>query len=575
VVTVPPTVTPTTNPTPTPTPTSTFTFTQQYYSAWVQMASSPYDQAAVAGYSWGQRTGVYDGYFYASTSGTRTATEGTPYSPLTTGTSIGSATGTVSGIAGQTLTGPMTYTGTTSTGANITRTGTVTLLPSGQLTYNWTDTTTVDGVTAATGSGTTSQTPGTLFTQSVSGSYTSTANLAGNQAVSTNSGELTGTQTMAGTTTPTPIKAGFSVTDTKPNAGSVTSDSGSIEINSQGVLGAPDANGVRTGVMTGTATTNTSSTFGGPVTEVPATESTPQAMVGQVISADPNPQKTSIGVYAQTTDTGAEIVTQTSQGSYTGSPTSPTTSTISHVGWGTSTTTGPETNVTQDTITTMTATVTDPTGGPDKPGIITQNAVAVVNPSTQTGPAQLAGVADNHSVFSATGTANTATGTTTFNGTFVGPDSQGTLTGGTMAVTTGTAIAITPTSPGSTPVTISPVSGNTQTTTLAGTVNVVGNTGELSGSITSTTNNPSALPSPGTNPANVNVQGVVNGSGAGPVTVTISPATTPSPVSTYVGTVAPAGGNPVISVVGVNPANPGVNKVPATQTGTVQTSTPY
>ena len=160
-VTVPPTVipasspssgtTPTPSPAPGPTP-STFTFTQQYYAAFITGSSAPYTQSGLFAYSWGYRTGVYDGYFYGTTEGTRTAAEGVSFATASTGTSTGTATGTVTGILGQTLTGTMDYTGTNSFGNTITRTGTVTILPDGTLTYNWTDTVTNDGVVKATGS---------------------------------------------------------------------------------------------------------------------------------------------------------------------------------------------------------------------------------------------------------------------------------------------------------------------------------------------------------------------------------------------------------------------------------------
>ena len=66
----------------------------------------------------------------------------------------------------------MTFTGTDNFGNTVARTGTVTILPNGTLTYNWTDTVTDDGVIKATGSGTTTQTPGTYFSQTATGQAT-------------------------------------------------------------------------------------------------------------------------------------------------------------------------------------------------------------------------------------------------------------------------------------------------------------------------------------------------------------------------------------------------------------------
>ena len=171
IVTVPPTVIPATSPsggsTPTPGPApgptpSTFNFTQQYYAAFITASDAPYTQSGLLAYSWGSRTGVYDGYFYGTTEGSRTMATGVTASSASTGTSIATAAGTVSGILGQTLTGSMTVNGTDSLGNAVARTGTVTILPTGELTYNWTDTVSRDSVIKATGTGTTSRPPGPI-----------------------------------------------------------------------------------------------------------------------------------------------------------------------------------------------------------------------------------------------------------------------------------------------------------------------------------------------------------------------------------------------------------------------------
>ena len=173
---------------------------------------------------------------------------GVTASSASTGTSIGTSAGTVTGILGQALAGNMTFNGTDNFGNTVVRTGTVTILPDGALTYNWTDTVTNSGVTKATGSGTSTQTPGTYFSQSVTGPVMSSANLAGNLTTSSNYGDLTGTRVENGITTS--IRAGFSVTGTAPNAGTFTSADPALTNTSEGVLGAPDANGVRLGVVT-------------------------------------------------------------------------------------------------------------------------------------------------------------------------------------------------------------------------------------------------------------------------------------------------------------------------------------
>ena len=258
---------------------------------------------------------------------------GVTASSASTGTSMGTAAGTVTGILGQTLTGNMTFNGTDTFGNTVARTGTVTILPNGTLTYNWTDTVTNDGVTKATGSGTTTQTPGTYFSQTATGQDTSSANLAGNQTTATNYGDLTGTRVENGITTS--IRAGYSVTSTAPNAGTFTSTApGSVTITSEGVLGAPDANGVRTGVMT-YSTPGGPVQAGGPVREVPASGTSPAATFATVIGDTQHiPGATTAGVWAQTPDPNAQIVTQTYQGSTVITPPGSTTGTLTSTGWG-------------------------------------------------------------------------------------------------------------------------------------------------------------------------------------------------------------------------------------------------
>jgi hypothetical protein len=607
-VTVPPVVTPTSGGGSTPTPTppgptpSTFSFTQQYYGAFITLSDAPYTQSTLVGYSWGQRTGVYDGYFYALTEGTRTTSTTT----LATGTNTATATGTVTGFLGGTLTGTMTWTSTIA-GTTITRTGDVKILSTGELTYVWTDTLTNSGTVVATGSGTTTQTPGTHFTQTLSGQETTTTNLAGNQATTTNSGDLTGTRVMNGISSD--IKAGFSVTSTAPNANTFTSKGATdVVIASEGVLGPPDASGVRVGVMTSTATTYTDASHttpigtsynGGPVREVPASGDSPAATFKQVIGNSVGGSASStLGISAQTTNPSAAIITSTYEGSGTMASSSPyTTGTFSSTGWGIGSASDGGSSYTAPYTGSMTATVTQTGSGTLKPGpeVIQYTGAAVVlqDPSDINkfqGPAQGVGISPPHTVIAITGTAtgdlSTGVGTTSFNGTFVSPDSKGTLTSGNLTVTPGTYFQQT-TNTGTGQVTFGPVTGSgpyTQTSTPAATmtrtvgleppVNQV-----LSGSIASTTSNSSAFPSPGTvSPTIINIQGVVAPGGtvqSGNMTMTTHPASG-GPVSTYMGPVtintATHPTNPNVlnaTVVGKNPAILGVNRAPATQTGTV------
>jgi len=229
-VTVPPLVVPTSapstggstpSPSPSPTP-STFSFTQQYYAAWITSGGSSSNLYA---YSWGQRSGVIDGYFNSYTQAN--ASSSVTGRGVGTGTSvIATANGTVTGFPGQTLAGTMNF---STTDGVVNRTGTVTILPSGQLTYDWTNTT--PGAIAT--SGTTNQTPGTYFTQTATGTYQLTSGAFGtNQAIITDQTPLTVSgNLMPESSTLSVATAVFNSPNTFP-----TTDTGTIELDSKGVV---------------------------------------------------------------------------------------------------------------------------------------------------------------------------------------------------------------------------------------------------------------------------------------------------------------------------------------------------
>jgi hypothetical protein len=597
-VTVPPTVPASASPSggstpapaPGPTP-STFTFTQQYYAAFITGSNAPYTQSGLLAYAWGYRTGVYDGYFYSTTQGSRTMAQGLAAASVTTGTSTGFAEGTVTGILGQKLTGTMTVTGTDSFGNAIARTGKVTILPNGALAYNWTDTVTNDGVTRATGTGTTTQTPGTYFSQTVTGQATGSANMAGNQLTATNYGDLTGSRVENGITTS--IRAGYSVTSTAPNAGTFTSSQpGSVTIPAEGVLGAPDANGVRTGVMTYSAPGGPVQA-GGPVREVPANGASPAATFATIVGDTSNsPTNATLGVWAQTSDPNAQIVTQTYQGSTVVTPPGATTGTLTSTGWGYRSEPGGSGSILTPTTGGMTGTVTQTGGGTfsSNPDPFNYTMAAVINGSpNRTGPAQGVGFASSEgtALVSTTGTATINQAgvlTHTVNGTWISPDSQGTLNGVTLTQTPGTYFQQT-TNTGTGAANLSPptsVTPYTQTATLSAEMTRTGvapaTLQVLNGTITSTTSNPANFPAPGQVPTVVDIQGVTAPGGtvqSGNMTMTthqgpgtaVSSFTSPVAINTSTNVLTAS------NLVGRNVAHPGVNRAPATQTGTA-TSTP-
>jgi hypothetical protein len=608
VVTVPPTVVPTTpittasitpTPTPPPAPTpiptpSTFSFTQQYYGAWLQMADSPYSQSTLVAYTWGTRTGVYAGDFYGSSTATRTATSGTPYASLSTGTSAGATlNGTVTGFLGQALSGTMDYTGINSYGNTVTRTGSVTIQPTGELTYTWTDTVTnSSGVKTATGAGTSTQTPGTYFEQTATGSYVATANSAKNQQTVTNSGDLTGSRTIRGGA-PTAFRAGLSLTNTSPYAdafGSGTSLPGTVY--SKGVLGAV-VDGVRTGVTTFYASpTDPLPLAGGQVRDTAA------ATFSQVIAAtDPTkPGQSSLGMLAQTTDSSAIIKTQTYEGSHTITPPGGTTGTLNGSGWGSRVEAGGTPDPSY--YGTLKATVTDTSGKTLSSNVVlNQTVAAVVKPDTAypynySGPAQSIAVANNNGIISTTGSVNfdsAGTMTHTFTGTYIGPEgSRGTIATVTphQTFTRGEAfnqtVTGTLTSNSETPF-------NQQTTTNLANLNGTrsGNTVVAPGSfvispnqfnLTNTAHSPGAFPSSSSGPVIIQSQGVIIPSGeiggSGAMTTTIQGTTPGGPVKTVMGPVniTPIGmvNTPPPGLVGKNIVTSPTNvRIPATQVATV------
>ena len=192
---------------------------------------------------------------------------GTRASATTLGTNwagvTGTLTGTLSGVAGQTLSGQMTFTGTNTVGTTFNYTGQAALSTDGRLLYNyygnW-----VNGTQTGTGSGTMVQVAGTPITETVTGGYTQTSTTGTpNTTAVVNTTPLTGTRTDAGTTTATTASLGSgrsSPVNTFPNG------SGSTTVTVNGVVAGPTWD-TRWGVAT-VGITNTPT--GGTLTTAPS-----------------------------------------------------------------------------------------------------------------------------------------------------------------------------------------------------------------------------------------------------------------------------------------------------------------
>ena len=233
----------------------------------------------------------------------------------------------------------------------------------------------------------------------------------------------------------------------------------------------------------------------------------------------------------------------------------------------------------------MTGTVTQTTGSTfnSEPDPFNYTMATVVKGSPdRIGPAQGVGLGGNQTLVSTTGIADfnpDGVLTHTVNGTWISPDSRGTLTNVTLDQTPGTYFQQTTTGGGtaniSPPTTVAPY---TQDTTLFADMTRTGvapatNLG-LNGTITSTISNPGAFPAPGPVPTVVTIQGVVAPGGivqSGNMTMTTYQGPG-APVSTFTSPVSIDTTTSILTasnLVGGNVANPGVNRVPARQTGAV------
>jgi hypothetical protein len=229
-----------------------YSFTQTVYGAYQMIAQEAFNTARSLNYSWGQRTGVYETYYYSYGSATRTAPGNAAnfFGPMDMGTYQGALTGSVTGTLGQPLTGTATFNGVNSRGTTMVNTGSVTLFPNGAMVFNYTGTrTSSTGADQGTAAGQSLYYPGRYYEATLSGSFNQTSYEPNNSMLVTSN--LTGTFTRGGSGT---FRAGAAVEE----SGSVTGYYGNQSnvpydsITMRGV--AADAPGDKNGVMTLTQT---------------------------------------------------------------------------------------------------------------------------------------------------------------------------------------------------------------------------------------------------------------------------------------------------------------------------------
>jgi len=258
---------------------STYAFTMDLYgyrtdTITTQATGMTPGSASLIAANWGTLTMTADApeYFTTSGSGTRSSlayTGGTGTTSNYTATDI--LTGTVTGVSGQALTG--TYSATFNNSKNYTGTfsGPITINPNGTFNYSYTNLSGSNGTYTVTGTGSTSGTPGTYFSENAVGSVAQTSSASSNFSQQTvtnlNSYPIWGTRIGV---YPGTFSATMSMTSTAPVSGYYPpADQGSLAASMQGVVSGP-AGGAQTGVMTtiagGQEEGSTSNTFAGPVT---------------------------------------------------------------------------------------------------------------------------------------------------------------------------------------------------------------------------------------------------------------------------------------------------------------------
>ena len=198
-------------------------------------------------------------YFTTSGSGTCTSLA---YTGSVGSTSNYTATdvlsGIVSGVLGSTtLTGTYSATCTNSKGYSGTFSGPITINPNGTFNFSYANLSGSNGTYTVTGTGSSSGTPGTYFTESASGSIAQTGNAAGNKQTLTNlSDPVNGTYPIYGTRTgvlPGTYTANLNLTEHRAGNGYYPpADQGSFTATMQGVVSsAAGGTGVMTTIATG------------------------------------------------------------------------------------------------------------------------------------------------------------------------------------------------------------------------------------------------------------------------------------------------------------------------------------
>ncbi|HZE21966.1 MAG TPA: hypothetical protein VE082_07935, partial [Desulfobaccales bacterium] len=291
------------------------------YNGWQLMAdaySSSFGSSATAqSYGWGYSTGAYSAFLTSSKTGTRTApinlSTGSPthdfFSPVMVGESYGTGTALVNPTADGLLSGSMTFNGVNSSGSRFSLGGDVKIDQStGKIIYDYTGTwsdAATGTVDRGTGSGTMTLYYGQYFQQASIGTITTTT--ANNTNYVTNDGQFKGTRfdLAVNNGAPQNFNAAFSINVDQGNPGTQ-----SMIMYSQGVISKDG--GTVSGGMTTYALDSSGNIvrMSGPVFVEADGKTTTAWLLG---GDDTNVIK---GLWVQSTDPNATLVTQTFEGTF-------------------------------------------------------------------------------------------------------------------------------------------------------------------------------------------------------------------------------------------------------------------
>lgn len=316
----------------------TYNFSQTFNGAIYVQNSGEF--ANFTGTGWGQRTGVYAGYFSADINGYASLLTNSLINPINYYTFTSTMSGSVSGRLGHTLLGSMTWTGTLSTGESFNYFGPVSITADGQLKFYYEGTVLQGETLMANGGGRLLQTPGTYFTQTTTApaSFAQTSYAPYNDSITYTTAEATvnrssgpGAGTYRGSFINLHTTETVGLWGNPAGNGQPSQSNGTLALTTEGVMSPKGS--IWTGAQTTTVSVTGGGTVvtGGPVFYYPSTGVTVAQNMGSSLGEQYQglwvqvPQGSSLTTFTQT---------YFATGSMTPNPADPLQGTLSLGGWG-------------------------------------------------------------------------------------------------------------------------------------------------------------------------------------------------------------------------------------------------